>query len=105
MKTKTYTTQFLISAAVAGIIGAGALGSLSSARAEEGTTEAKGHCMGANGCKGQGGCAQAKTAHAKANECAGKNGCKGKGFIETTKADCDAMMAKDKKIHFEAKKS
>ena len=64
--------------------------------------EAKGHCMGANACKGTGAC---KTA---ANACAGKNACKGTGFTEATKADCEAAAAANKdakvKISFEAKK-
>jgi hypothetical protein len=47
--------------------------------------EAKGHCMGANACKGTSAC---KTA---ANACAGKNACKGQGFTETTKADCEKI--------------
>jgi hypothetical protein len=40
--------------------------------------------MGANACKGQGAC---KTA---SNACKGQNACKGKGFMEMTKAECDA---------------
>ena len=44
--------------------------------------DAKGHCMGASACKGQGAC---KTA---ANACKGQNACKGKGFLEMTAADC-----------------
>ena len=44
--------------------------------------DAKGHCMGASACKGQGAC---KTA---TNACKGQNACKGKGFTETTAADC-----------------
>ena len=44
--------------------------------------EAKGHCMGANACKGQGAC---KTT---SNACKGQNACKGKGFAEMTSADC-----------------
>jgi len=47
--------------------------------------DAKGHCMGANACKGQSAC---KTA---SNECAGHNACKGKGFTEATREECDAM--------------
>ncbi len=43
---------------------------------------AKGHCMGANACKGQSAC---KTA---TNACAGQNACKGKGYTEMTKEDC-----------------
>ncbi len=44
--------------------------------------DAKGHCMGANACKGKGAC---KTA---SNACAGQNACKGKGFLEMTKEEC-----------------
>jgi hypothetical protein len=47
--------------------------------------DAKGHCMGANACKGQSAC---KTA---SNDCAGHNACKGKGFTEMTKEECDAV--------------
>jgi hypothetical protein len=46
---------------------------------------AKGHCVGANACKGQGAC---KTA---TNDCAGHNACKGKGYLEMTKEECDAV--------------
>lgn len=45
----------------------------------------KGHCMGANACKGQSAC---KTA---ANACAGQNACKGKGFSEMTKEECEKV--------------
>ena len=34
-------------------------------------------CVGANECKGKGGCKSAM------NDCKGKNACKGKGFVET----------------------
>ncbi len=44
--------------------------------------DAKGHCIGANACKGQSACKSAS------NACKGQNACKGKGFSETTKADC-----------------
>ena len=64
--------------------------------------DAKGHCIGANACGGKGAC---KTA---ANECGGKNKCKGQGFVEMTKAECDAAAAANKdekiKITFEAPK-
>ncbi|MGQ0455809.1 MAG: BufA2 family periplasmic bufferin-type metallophore [Hyphomicrobium sp.] len=64
--------------------------------------EAKGHCMGANACKGTGAC---KTAN---NACAGKNACKGTGFTAATKAECEAAAAANKdekvKISFEAAK-
>lgn len=43
-----------------------------------------GKCMGSNSCKGQSSC---KTA---TSSCKGLNSCKGKGFLEMSKADCDA---------------
>ncbi len=45
-------------------------------------TDAKGHCVGANACKGQSGC------KSSANACKGQNACKGKGFVEMTKDEC-----------------
>jgi hypothetical protein len=59
---------------------AGAL-TLPAAAAEE----VKGHCVGANACKGQGAC---KTAN---NACKGLNGCKGLGYLDLTKADCSKI--------------
>jgi hypothetical protein len=47
--------------------------------------EAKGHCIGANACKGQGACDSAK------NSCSGENACKGQGFQEMSKKDCDKI--------------
>ena len=44
--------------------------------------EAKGHCVGANACKGKSAC---KTA---TNACAGQNACKGQGMSETTADEC-----------------
>ncbi|MGZ3809789.1 MAG: BufA2 family periplasmic bufferin-type metallophore [Bacteriovorax sp.] len=86
-----------VSAAIVGILGAA---TLSTAHANEPVAnEAKGHCVGANSCKGQGAC---KTVGK--NDCGGKNGCGGKGFLEKTKAECDALAVKNKKIHFEAMK-
>lgn len=55
---------------------------------------AKGHCMGANACKGQGACKTAK------NACGGQNACKGTGFLEMTKEEC----AKIEGATFEAPK-
>lgn len=50
--------------------------------------EAKVHCMGVNACKGQSAC---KTAN---SSCKGQNACKGQGFLEKTKAECDAAGGK-----------
>lgn len=83
-----------IAAAAAALILSGAVASPSIA-----ASDAKGHCMGANACKGQSACKTAK------NECGGQNACKGQGFLETTKAECDkiegakfeAMKMDDKK--------
>lgn len=69
----------IAAAAAALIITGAALAPMS--HAEEG----KGHCVGANACKGQGAC---KTA---ANDCKGQNACKGNGFLSLTKADCDKI--------------
>ncbi len=44
--------------------------------------EAKGHCVGANACKGQSACKSAS------NACKGLNACKGQGFLALTKAEC-----------------
>ena len=52
--------------------------------------EAKVKCEGVNSCKGHSAC---KTAN---NACKGQNSCKGKGFLEMTKAECDAAKAKAK---------
>jgi hypothetical protein len=45
-------------------------------------------CTGVNSCKGQSACKSAN------NACKGQNSCKGKGFLEMSKADCDAAKAK-----------
>ena len=68
-----------IAAAAATLILAGAVAP--AVHAEEG----KGHCVGANACKGQSAC---KTA---ANECKGLNACKGQGYLTMTKAECDKI--------------
>lgn len=47
--------------------------------------EAKGHCVGANACKGQSACKTATSA------CGGLNACKGQGYLETTKAECEKI--------------
>lgn len=52
--------------------------------------EAKVKCDGVNSCKGHSAC---KTAN---NACKGQNSCKGKGFVEMTKAECDAAKASSK---------
>lgn len=69
-----------IAVAAATFILAGALAPV--AHAAEG---AKGHCVGANACKGQGACKSA------ANDCKGQNACKGKGFLAMTKEECDKI--------------
>ena len=50
--------------------------------------EAKVKCEGVNSCKGTSACATAQ------NACAGQNTCKGHGFLQLTKAECDAAKAK-----------
>jgi hypothetical protein len=46
------------------------------------------HCTGVNACKGQSACKSAN------NACKGQNSCKGQGFLQMSKADCDAAKAK-----------
>jgi uncharacterized membrane protein len=53
--------------------------------------EAKVKCEGVNSCKGKSACATAQSS------CKGQNSCKGQGFLELTKAECDAAKAKMKK--------
>jgi len=76
----TVTSGSALAAAAATLLLAGAVASPSYS-----AEEAKGHCMGANACKGQSAC---KTA---TNACKGQNGCKGKGFTESTKEDCEKV--------------
>ena len=85
------TTGAALPAAAAALFIAG---TAISAPMQTAADDAKGHCMGANACKGKSAC---KTAD---NACAGQNACKGKGFTEMTKAECDAA-----KGTFEAPKS
>lgn len=47
-----------------------------------------GECHGINACKGQGACG------GKGHSCAGKNTCKGQGWVQLSKADCDAKKGK-----------
>jgi hypothetical protein len=68
-----------LAAVAAAMIIAGTVAAPITAGAAE---EAKGHCMGANACKGKSAC---KTA---SNACKGQNGCKGEGFMEMTEAEC-----------------
>jgi hypothetical protein len=88
--------HILLQAAVAGILGAALpISGHAAPAADQGAT--LGQCIGANSCKGKSDCHQAGM-----NECKGENGCKGKGYLEKTKADCDKLALKNKRIHFEA---
>lgn len=85
-------TSLLLNAAIAGLM---ASTPALAADAAPPAAAAKGHCMGANACKGKSACATAT------NGCAGQNACKGKGFTENTKIECEKAMKKNKKIKFE----
>jgi len=87
----------LVSAAVAGMLGAAGASNMFSAHAADKMMDAKGKCIGANSCSGKSNCAQVGK-----NDCAGKNGCEGKGFLEMSKAQCDALQMKGKNVKFEA---
>ena len=68
-------------AAMASLAAALMIAGTASAPAAE-MADAKGHCVGANACKGTSACKTAK------NECAGHNACKGQGFTSTTAEEC-----------------
>jgi uncharacterized membrane protein len=74
-----------LAAAAASLLLAGAVSTSTSANTVI-ADDAKGHCMGANACKGKGACKGAS------NACKGQNACKGKGFLEMTKAECDKIQ-------------
>lgn len=80
------SVKVLIGAAVAGMIGAGAVVSLAHAEGEAMKDMVK--CMGVNECKGHGAC------HTSSNGCKGKNECKGKGVMMMSKTDCEAKGGK-----------
>ena len=69
---------FLIAAAVAGMLGAGALAAGCKSKEAKADSVA---CAGANSCKGHSACKSSK------NDCAGKNGCKGQGFAKVASAE------------------
>jgi hypothetical protein len=75
-----YRSGVSIAAAAATLILAGAAVTPVSLAAE-----AKGHCIGANSCKGHGACKSAS------NDCKGQNACKDKGFLVLTKAACNKI--------------
>lgn len=78
----TVTSGTTLAAAAASLMLAGAV---TAPAANADGHKAKGHCVGANACKGQSACKTAK------NACAGKNACKGQGFTSTTKEECDKI--------------
>ncbi len=75
----TVTSGTSLAAAAASLMLAGAVAA--PAAMAEGQ-EAKGHCVGANACKGKSACKTATSA------CAGHNACKGKGFTVTSAEEC-----------------
>lgn len=76
MKTARKTTGAALAIAAAAMLATAPLGVQASSHS--------GKCMGANSCKGHSSC---KTAN---SSCKGLNSCKGKGFLEMSKAECDA---------------
>lgn len=80
------STGLALATAAAMLFGTGLASAADAPKADSG----KIHCTGVNACKGQSACKSAS------NSCKGQNSCKGKGFVELTKADCDAAKAKSK---------
>jgi hypothetical protein len=79
MNLKKKLSGAAIATAAAGLFMAGAV--TTTATAGE-SAEAKVHCFGVNGCKGQTACATAT------NACNGLNSCKGKGWLPMTAQEC-----------------
>lgn len=92
--------NFIVAAAVSGILGAAIMTVPSTAKADD---AAKGKCWGANSCKTTGDCG----AKDKSHDCAGKNACKGKGWKKMTEAECAKAKAdnKDKKVTIKFEKA
>lgn len=75
-------TNVLMSAAIAGLVGA-ALASNAMAADKETTKKVSVEkCYGINACKGHGKCG------GEGHACAGQNSCKGQGWIEVIKGTC-----------------
>jgi hypothetical protein len=65
-------------------------GTLTAVAQDKAKTDIK--CVGANECKGKGGCKSAQ------NDCKGKNACKGHGFVTTkTEQECTTKGGKVEK--------
>jgi hypothetical protein len=65
-------------------------GALTATAQDKGKMDVK--CVGANECKGKGGCKSAQ------NDCKGKNACKGHGFVTTkTEQECTTKGGKVEK--------
>jgi len=78
------TSGVAVATAAAMLFGTGLIST--SVAGTEGTVQ----CKGVNACKGQSACKSAN------NACKGQNSCKGKGFLEMSKADCQAAKGKAK---------
>jgi hypothetical protein len=72
--------------AAAALLASGMVGTPSAQAAE------KGKCIGANSCKGSSACKSASSA------CKGHNACKGQGWLDMTKAECDAAKGKHEPV-------
>jgi hypothetical protein len=88
MITAKKLTGLAMATAAAGLFATAAISTASAAE------EAKVHCDGVNGCKGQSACQTATHA------CKGQNSCKGQGWLYLSKAECDAARLKmEKEMH------
>jgi uncharacterized membrane protein len=74
----------LITAAMAGLLGAAVLAAPGSAKDKKPKGQEK--CYGINSCGGKGDCG------GKGHACAGKNSCKGQGWINLPKGVCERIQ-------------
>lgn len=79
----TVTSGATLAASAAALLLTGAVSAPTTSLAD--AHAGKGHCVGANACKGKSACKTATSA------CSGQNACKGKGFTVTTKEECDKI--------------
>ena len=94
------TKQFLVTAAIAGLVSAGSFSSTTFAKDKPAGGADAGKCVGGNSCKGSSDCGI--EGH---HTCHGKNDCKGHGWKTMSKKDCEVKKdAKGNPLKWEAMK-
>ncbi len=109
---KPSKSKTLLSGAVAGILSATVLASISAAAGENPVDKWKDVpdgasmplCYGINSCKGMGACAAGHACGTEKHACGGKNACKGQGFLRVPASVCTHIQGGSlKPLNAEAK--